>query len=126
MFIPLFVIVGFVGALMSSLSVCDRDRLPESALLVCVFFSYVSYVYCLGFFCIEVVGLLWSVQLILLRLSLKEGIKDVSSRVFPRAGSSSSLSRRARRVSSVTALSGELASVFFYFIACLSRFLAKL
>ena len=26
-----------------------------------------------SFFCIEVVGLLWSVQLILLRLSLKEG-----------------------------------------------------
>ena len=52
--------------------------------------------------------------------------KDVSSRVFPRAGSYSSLSRRARRVSSVTSLSGELASVFFRFIACLSRFLAEL
>ena len=100
--------------------------LPGSALLVCVFFSYVSYIYCFIFFCIEVIGLLWSVQLILLRLSLKEGKKDVSSRVFPRAGSCSSLSRRAHRVSSVTSLSGELASVFFHFIACLSRFLAEL
>ena len=52
--------------------------------------------------------------------------KDVSSTVFPRAGSSSSLSRRARRVSSVRSLSGELASVLFHFTACLSRFLAEL
>ena len=52
--------------------------------------------------------------------------KDVSLTLFPRAGSSSSLSRRVHRVSSVTALSGELASVFFHFIACLSRFLAEL
>ena len=51
--------------------------------------------------------------------------KDVSSIVFPWAGSSSSQSRRARRVSSVRSLSGELASVFFHSIACLSQFLAE-
>ena len=52
--------------------------------------------------------------------------KNVSSTVLPRAGSSSSQSRRPRRVSSVRSLFGELASVFFHFIACLSRFLAEL
>ena len=42
LFIPLFVIVGFVGVLMSSLSVCDRDRRVDVAsgkrpLGLCVF-----------------------------------------------------------------------------------------
>ena len=68
MIILLFVLVGFAGALMSSLSVCDRDR----------------------------------------RVDVASGKRVLG------------------RVSSVASLSGELASVFFRFIACLSRFLAEL
>ena len=68
MFILLFVFVGFAGALMSSLSVCDRHR----------------------------------------RVDVASG-KRALGRVF-----------------FVASLSGELASVFFHFIACLSRFLAEL
>ena len=68
LFILLFVLVGFAGALMSSLSVCDRDR----------------------------------------RVDVASGKRVLG------------------RVSSVRSLSGELASVFFHFIAFLSRFLAEL
>ena len=68
MFIFLFVLVGFAGALMSSLSVCDRDR----------------------------------------RVDVASG------------------KRALGHVSSVASLSGELASVFFRFVAYSSWFLDEL